>query len=255
MRVVPRIDGGIDLVPGPVVLDRESQLIGPTAIGIIVDDQGHVAVPYFVEKEDVGDKPIRVFLEGGQFARAKFIGSDQKSNLTVLKLEKPSGKPLRMDGIRPNDGSLVLAIGSSGESAQWAIWTGGMNDSNMIVGVDGAIAGFTRYGQFLSARSAMPIVKQLITHGSVRRAVLGVVIAQTEGPNGRVAVQIARVYTNSAAEKAGLRQGDFVVSVGGVEVIDIVSFGAAIADSNGPTSINIIREGKGMQITADLKPQ
>jgi S1-C subfamily serine protease len=260
LRVVQRPDGGIDLLAGPVD-DKEmpQQQSGPRSLGLIVDDDGHVVVPYFVEKEAVGDQPLKVYLGGGRSVMATFVGSDQKTNLTVLKLQSdhPIGKPLRLDGKRPPEGSLVMVLLTNAESAEILIWTGGLRDSGVVIQPDGTIAGFSRGGQFLSGLQCRPLIEQIINTGTVKRAVLGVQLLQDDpqGPSGRPVVRILRVVPNSVAERAGLHAGDVVTSFAGAPVNDVPTFAAAIAQQNGPTELVVVRDGQPMKVVVELKQQ
>src|SRR6266550_1913593 len=105
----------------PAPEDREAPAQGPRSLGVMLDSDGHVLVPYFVEKEVVGDQALKVFLSPGHVATARFVGSDQKTNLTLLKLDKPGGKPIAMLGRRPPLGAMVMVLLTSGEAGQLLI--------------------------------------------------------------------------------------------------------------------------------------
>jgi hypothetical protein len=257
LRVVQRPDGGIDLVAGAPGDDKESPQSGPRSLGVILNDEGFVLVPFFIEREDAGDHPMKVYLSPGKTSAATFVGSDQKTNLTLLKLREPAGKPISMLGHRPPAGSMVMVLLTNGEAGQLLIWTGALQDSGAVFGADGSLAGFSRGGQFLSGEQTRPIVDQLMKYGVVRRATLGVTVRMAEGPTGQPALRIDEVRPNTAAAAAGLKAGDMVLTLAGRPVSDPPSFAAAIAASDGPTELEFLREGEPspQKVTVELRPQ
>lgn len=110
-------------------------------------------------------------------------------------------------------------------------------------------------GQFLSGNATKPVADQLIQYGKVRRAALGVLISQAETPDGHPAVHIEQVIEHSAAAEAGLRSGDFILSLAGTPVGNVPSFAAAIAQGDGPTDLQVVRDGQTATVTVNLKPQ
>jgi S1-C subfamily serine protease len=259
LRVVQRPDGGIDLVPAPQADDREIQqrAQGPRSLGVIYNDEGYVLVPYFIEREVAQDRAMKVYFSPGHTGAATFVGSDQKTNLTLLKLEKTDGKPIAQLAKQPPNGSMVMVLLTNGEAGQLLIWTGGLQDSGAVFGADGSLAGFSRAGQFLSGEQTRPIVDQLIKYGVVKRAVLGVTVRQIEGPTGQPAMLVSNVVANTPAARAGLQPGDVLVSLAGKSVTDVPTFAAAIAASDGPTEIEYLRgdQSAPIKVIIELRPQ
>lgn len=256
--VVQRPDGTIELVePGSVPDDGViAAITAPRVLAIIYDDQGHIVVPRFVEKEAVDEQhPLTVFGLAGGAAVARFVGSDRQTNLTVLKLEKPLGKTATFTGSRPTDGSLVMMLAHGGDAGRLLVWTRAQQEQGVVVGVDGTIDGFARYGQFLDARICKPVIDQLIANGKVSRASLGVLVTEGEAPDGRPSMHVDQVKPGSAAEAAGIREGDYIVSLAGSPVDDLPSFAAAISAQNGTTQIQILRGNEMMQVQVELRPK
>jgi S1-C subfamily serine protease len=255
LRVIQRPDGGIDLIAVPPTSDLEQPISGAVSLGMVLDDLGHVLVPAYIEKESVGADGLEVYLGGVRTTRAKLIGSDQKTNLSVVQLETPSGKPVKMLGRKPSEGALVMVLLTNGESGELLIWTGGLRDSGAVITSDGSLAGFSRAGVFLDSEQIKPIVQQLIKFGSVKRAVLGVWVRLTEGAGQQPVVRVEKLFADSAASRAGIRVGDVIVAIAGRAVHDIPSFAAAIAAGNGATELEVLRDGETVKLTVDLQPR
>jgi S1-C subfamily serine protease len=130
---------------------------------------------------------------------------------------------------------------------------------------DGEMAGVARFGQFLTGSSCRLIADQIIRHGSVKRATLGVIISeipvgdsirqQIPGLGMRAAMRIDQVIAGSAAEKAALKPGDLVVALAGEAVSDIPSFAAAIAAKTGRTELQVFRDGQLLHVSVELQPK
>ncbi|HTL30315.1 MAG TPA: PDZ domain-containing protein [Tepidisphaeraceae bacterium] len=253
-HLIPRSDGGYDLAT-TATTQREQSMMGPRSVGLVLDDGEHVVVPYYIEKDAIGDATLNLAMGDGTMATATFVGSDRPTNLTVLKLSKPSGKAIHLTGHKPAEGALVMLLAASGDSSRLVVWTGGQQENGVVVTLDGDVAGFTRYGQFLAAHHCRPVVEQIIRTGSVRRAVLGVLVTQTDAMGPHESIRVDDVARQSPAEGAGIRRGDIIRAVSGEPIVDLPTFAAAIAVSRGATKLQIDRDGKTFEVTVDLQPK
>ena len=235
----------------------------PNYIGLLIDDAGHILVPWYVEREAVGADPVKVSGADGVLKDAKFVGSDRQTNLTLLQVEGPAGHPVRLEAERPDAGSLVLCLSSLDGSGRLALWTDGSQENSIVLTTDARVAGIARHGQFLAGNACKLIARQLIEHGSVKRATLGVLITEIRGgdvhaPAGMTiqsAMRIDQVIAGSAADSAGLKVGDLVLSIAREPVADLPSFAAAIAARSGPTELAILRDQQLIRVTVDLQQQ
>jgi hypothetical protein len=259
LAVSARPDGGVELVPfsSAAAPNYDAQLpsVGLKVIALQLDDGGHVLVPLYIEPTAIQGTPLKVTTGLGKMTTATFVGSDRQTNITILKLENPIGKPVRLTGGRPDDGSLVMVLAPAGDSGRLSVWTGGQQERGIVVTMDGAVAGFARYGQFLGGAFARPVVDQLIEHGCVRRATLGVLVEETETPDGRRGMRVERVSPDSPAEKVGLVRDDYILSMGGTPVNDLPSFAAAIASRDGETELQVLRGERVFAVTVVLHPK
>jgi hypothetical protein len=265
--------------PRAVAADRQDPVLGgvlhaapttrpdfaPNNIGLLLDGDGHILVPLYVEREAVGAEPVKLSGPDGSIRTAKFIGSDRQTNLTLLQVEKPVGRPVRLGSARPEAGALVMCLSPTDGSGHLGVWSDGTRENGVVLNTDGQIAGIARYGQFLAGSACQLIARQLIDFGSVKRATLGVLITeirrdataagQQPASGARSAMRIDQVIAHSAADKAGLRPGDVVLAIGSDAVRDLPSFAAAIAARNGPTELQILRDQTVITVTVDLQEQ
>jgi S1-C subfamily serine protease len=270
----------MEMPPGPRGAEGAGSF-SPNNVGLLLDDQGHVLVPLYVEREAIADQPIRLAGPGGELTTAKFVGSDQQTNLTVLKLDQPKshrqaeGKPVRLSRRKIEDGALVLYVATGDGSGRLGLWNGGTAGANqapiprdfgIVVGIEGEVLGISRHGQFLGGSACHLIADQIIRHGSVKRATLGVIITQLGDDDvvrrqqpaalgDRPAVRVDQVINGSPADKAGLRPGDLLLALAGDPdaVKDIPTIAASIAARSGKTPLRVLRGDKVLDVTVDLE--
>lgn len=233
----------------------------PNNIGLLLDGEGHMLVPICVEKESFGDEGVRVMVGAGQMATAKFVGNDRQMNITLLKLDKPVGTPVKLAEGRPVEGSLTMFLSPNSGVGRLMVWTNELKDWGVVVSVDGGVFGFARHGQFLSAAGCKPALAQLIKAGKVMRPVIGVAVkwvqpddsARENGPLGsRPAVRVMEVAANSAGEKAGIVPGDLILEVNDQAVGDPSSFAAALSAAEASASAKVLRGGMEMTVSIQM---
>lgn len=242
----------------------------PNNVGLVLPG-GYVLVPLYVERETAAaaaDPSVRVAGQDGRVLAAKFVGSDRQTNLTVVKLadgDGSLGEPVRLGKDKPEDGALVMMIAPNDGSGRLGLWTGGGQEFGVVFTTDGAMAGVARYGQFLTGSACKLIADQIIRHGSVKRATLGVIISEIREDDplrqqvpvlgARTAMRVDQVMAGSSAEKAGLKPGDLLLALAGEAVSDIPSLAAAIAARSGKTELTVLRGEQVIQIVVDLQPK
>lgn len=261
--------GGAVLLYNPVTAEGSIQgipfrILSPNVLGLVVDDQGHVLLPVYEAKENVGSSTFPALLSDGTLTQARFIGSDYQSRSTLVQVGRPGLVPLPLGSGPPAEGSLVMALALDPSLTRLAVWTRWSGNLGLVIQTDGTVAGFSDRGRFVCASAYMPVVRQLIAHGFVERARLGVRIQDVMSDDAErdaypalgdtPAVRVGTVIPNSAAEKGGVQVGDLILSMAGRSVGDKTSFAGAIAERRGPTELKIFRQGNLMSITVDLQP-
>ena len=116
-------------------------------------------------------------------------------------------------------------------------------------------------GFAIPANMARHVTDQLRNGGKVRRSQLGVTIqpvtsdmAASLGLKEVGGVIISSVADGSAAERAGLKQGDVIVSFNGESVKDLNSLRNRVADTppGSSASVTIVRDGSKRDVTVKL---
>jgi Do/DeqQ family serine protease len=134
-----------------------------------------------------------------------------------------------------------------------------------LVGINSAIisrgGGNIGIGFAIPANMARNVMDQLIAFGEVRRGLLGVSIndvtpdiAATYGLDGTLGALIMAVSPDSAAEEAGLRINDVIVSVDGQRVRDAGSLRNAIGlmRPGDRVRVGVVRDGRERTVNATL---
>ncbi|QOV88835.1 S1C family serine protease [Humisphaera borealis] len=257
------------------------QPFAANSLGLLLNDH-HVLVPVYVEREAVGEQPIKLACGDGEPIYARFVGSDQQTQLTVLQLNAPAhakskaeaknganaadafaclGKPVILSDKPLPEGSVVLMLSPIDGAARLAVWSSGARDLGVVLTIDGQVAGIARHGQFLSGGACKLIADQIVRHGAVRRATLGVIISQVDANDparqnadlgDRPAVRIDQVMKDSVAERGGLVKGDLILTLAGDPVHNIPTLAAAIAARQGLTELKVLRDGKVISMRVDL---
>lgn len=233
-------------------------------VGLVLNDRGDVLLPVYLENEELAG-PLRINPADQQSTIAKLIASDEKAALTIIRMERPAGMPVRFANHRPADGALVLMISATRSAARLEVWAGGADDSAILFNRDGEVAGIVREGRELYGNSLIPLVDQLVKTGRIRRAVLGAKIHEVSlnDPHRlkhpllgtRPAAMVDEMIAGSPGQAAGLKVGDVILSLAGEPFQDMQSFAAALGALRGPTELRILRDENEVTLTVDLQPR
>jgi len=140
-----------------------------------------------------------------------------------------------------------------------------VNTSGELIGINSQImspsGGNIGIGFAVPSNMAKNVMDQLVQHGRVQRGLLGVTV---QGVTGDLAAGlglsksegalVSGVTAGGAAEKAGIKRGDVILSYQGRPVVDTNSFRNEIAATKPGTTItlDVLREGKTSAVKATL---
>ncbi|MDY6076239.1 S1C family serine protease [Mobiluncus sp.] len=121
-------------------------------------------------------------------------------------------------------------------------------------------AGSIGLGFAIPINQASMIATQLIDHGEAVHAALGVVVSQevaTVDKVSRLGARVQKINSGSAADKAGLKQGDIITKIDGKPVkgsLSLVGFVRqyAVGDT---VELTVVRDGKEQKIPVTLQAQ
>lgn len=143
-----------------------------------------------------------------------------------------------------------------------------VNLAGQVIGVNSAIksrsGGFQGIAMSISGNMVKSVMQQLLKDGVVKRGYLGIEMAQAMTPEVAArfglkdgGVVVINVVENSPAHKAGLQADDAIVGIGGKAVRENRELQRTVASLqlNQPVQLDVIREGKAMQLTLTIEPQ
>lgn len=256
-----------------VELDDSHQALGS---GIIISADGYVVTNAHVVE---GAKKIVLETTENDVFTAGFVGADQKTDIALLKVEKPLN--LEMAHFGDSDeirvGNQVFAIGNPfglGNSVSLGIISAKerniekgpydnflQTDASINQGNSGGPL-FNRYGKIIGMNTAIfstdgkntgigfatPsnmivwVVEQLKKHGKVVRGWLGIGVQKilSGDESGETVLAVSAMTENSPAAKAGMKVGDLIEAFGEVPLVNPRLFSAEVAKLSPGTEVPVM---------------
>ena len=267
--------------------------------GVIIRDDGYIVTNnHVIEKAN----KIEVTLNNNQTYQATLVGTDPATDIALLKIDAEGLPVIPFgDSDKLRLGEWVIAIGSpydlrstitagivSAKGRSMPNYTGeykiesfiqtdaAVNPGNSggalvdkagnLVGINTAI--YSQTGSYTGYSFAVPvnIVKKiaydLMDFGSVKRAVLGIVmqpiddkIADDLKLSSRNGVYIYEVSKNGAADKAGIKAGDVLVAIDSVMITTPSSVQETVSrfSPGDVAELTVIRDGKKKEFKVTFK--
>jgi len=257
---------------------RTSQSLGS---GAIIDPKGIIVTNDHVVS---GASKITAMTKSGLELECDVVGSDADNDLAVLRVRKPSGALPSLKVGSSSDlmiGETIVAIGNPfglsntvtagvvsargrsvrGENNQtytdFIQTDASINPGNSggpLVNLDGEMVGVATaiiggaqgIGFAIPADRARRIVDDLLRYGEVRAVWIGVrgrtlVSGEENRPRG---FKVKAVYPNSPASRAGIRDGDQIVSVDGNPIESQEAFETALSTRGPGLPMKLVVKGR-----------
>jgi serine protease Do len=264
--------------------------------GVVMTQDGYIVTNNHVVD---GATDVTVTLADKREFKAKVIGTDPKSDIAVIKIDATNLSPITIaDSSKVQVGDYALAVGDPfgvGQTVTMGIVSatgrshlgieayedfiqtdapinpgnsGGalINDRGELIGINTAIIahgseGNQGIGFAIPANMARNVMQQIVEHGKVTRAYLGIVpqdvtpdIAKQFGEKEARGALVADVSAGSPAQKSGLERGDIILDVNGKPVSDSNELRMTISmmapDSD--AKLKVLRNGSEREIAVKL---
>jgi serine protease Do len=277
-------------------MPRHPQVQPSSGSGFIIDKEGHVLTNNHVVSNA---SDITVTLNDRRSFKAKVVGTDPETDVAVIQINGDNLPVLRLgDSDRLHIGDWAIAIGNPLGMLRGSVTVGivsaqGRSDLNIYGGTpmyqdfiqtDASINFGNSGGPLCNIRGeaigintainpsgqgigfAIPInlakhvADQLMARGSVKRAMLGVYLAEltpeiAEGfglARNEQGVIIRDVQDDSPAAHAGLKRNDVVVEFDGQPVTELQKFRIRVADTPVGRKVPVVVLRDGKRVTLDV---
>ena len=277
---------------------RRQQRVPSSGSGFLIDPSGNIMTNNHVVRD--ADE-INVTLNDRRTFKARVVGADPETDVAVIKIEGKGLPYLPLgDSERLRVGDWAIAIGNPLGELRGSVTVGivsaqGRTNLNIFGGtpeyqdfiqtdasinfgnsggplcnIRGEVIGINTaintsgqgIGFAVPINLAKHVAEQLVAHGTVKRAMLGVLLAEMTpemadgfGLAGQQGVLIQRVMDDTPAARAGLQRNDIIVEYEGQPVADMQKLRLKVADTPAGTKVNLVvlRGGKRMPFAVTLK--
>lgn len=263
-----------------------------SASGVIIDgEKGYIVTNSHAVRDVDG---VEVKLLTGEKLIGTVVGHDDDTDLAVVQIESKSRLPSAAfgDSSKIKVGQVVVAVGNPyglSDTLTSGIISG-LNRENInlsryedfiqtdasinpgnsggpllnvrgeVIGINTAIINYAQnIGFAIPSNIVKSIVAQLIQHGEVKRGWLGVGLESVAKSNSsksdaNAGVLVNSVYEGEPAHRAGIREGDHVLKVGGAPVNSanemIRMIGSVYPGQK--ITLDILRDGRSQSVTVEL---
>ena len=269
---------------------------GGLGSGVVVTADGYILTNnHVVENAD----KVRVDFTDGRTFEARVVGTDQPSDLAVLKVTATNLPVVTLgDSEQARVGDVVLAIGNPlglGQTVTMGIVSakgrstagstdayedfiqtdapinqgnsGGalVNTRGELIGINSQIlspsGGNIGIGFSIPSNMAQDVMRQLIKSGKVQRGMVGVTvqgvtpdIAKSLGLSTVKGAMVTEVRPDTPAERAGVKQGDVILSLDGKAIDSSNSLRNSVARLAPGTNVTLklLREGREQDLKLSL---
>ncbi|UFN49896.1 trypsin-like peptidase domain-containing protein [Roseomonas sp. OT10] len=256
--------------------------------GFVIDSSGLIVTNNHVVG---GASRVVVGLQDGTELTARVVGTDELTDLALLRVESRTSLPAVPWGSSGalRVGQWVLAAGNpfalGGTVTSGIVSARGreigagpfddfiqtdaainpgnsggplFNTAGEVIGINTAIfspsGGSAGIGFATPSDLARPVIEQLRRDGKVERGWLGVAVQDAPEDRGRRGVLVQGVERNSPAARAGLRQGDIVTALNGdrVDTSRALIRSVAGVPPGQTVRLTLLRDGRQQELTVQV---
>lgn len=269
---------------------------GGTGSGVVIAPDGYILTNSHVVH---GSRTLAVEFTDGKRVGADVVGEDPATDLAVIRT-RASGLPHAVlgDSARLRAGQLVIAIGNplgfqstvstgvvsalgrslrslEGRLIENVVQhTAPLNPGNSggplvdsrgrVVGINTAIIAMAQgIGFAIPANTAQWVLSELLTHGRVRRAYLGIAararpldrrLARFHEVDNRFVVEVMSVTEGGPAAEAGALSGDFIAAIDGQPVASVDDLHHVLAGTRlgERTTLTVLRGRRKLELAVRL---
>lgn len=183
------------------------------------------------------------------------VGLDHTVTTGVISSTNRSLAEVNNNRVELIQHDALLYIGSSGGPL--------LNIKGEVIGINAAVRGGTPGISFsVPSDAAIYVTNELIAHGTIARPYMGVVMDDVDPnmtrsltlPSNSVAVRVVRVEPKGPADMAGLKNGDLILKIKGINVVRSSEVRKLTRNDKPGQVIDILiqREGKQLPLQMEL---
>jgi S1-C subfamily serine protease len=257
--------------------------------GFVLSKDGYIVTNNHVVD---GATDITVTLDDGTTEKATVVGADPRADLAVLHIDRTDLTPLALgDSDKTQVGDQVVAIGNALDLGAEPTVTGGLisakgrtitepngtvlvdlfqtdaaispgnsggpllDMTGHVVGINTAVAGEGQnIGFAIAINRASQLIDQLQKGQTPQHALLGVTTQPNTDANGNATpgAVVVTVQAGSAADEAGIKEGDVITNLGSDSVDGPESLAALIAGHQPGDKVTVKFERDGKSQTVDV---
>jgi S1-C subfamily serine protease len=252
--------------------------------GFVLTTDGYIVTNNHVVD---GASDVTVTLDDGTTEKATVVGADSRSDLAVLHIDRTDLTPLALgDSDKTQVGDSVVAIGNALDLGAEPTVTGGLisakgrtitepngavlvdlfqtdaaispgnsggpllDMTGHVVGINTAVAGEGQnIGFAIAINRASELIDQLRNGETPQHALLGV--TTQPNPNGDDGAVVVTIQAGSAADEAGIKEGDIITHLDGDSVDGPQALAALIAGHQPGDKVTVEFERNGQTQTVD----
>lgn len=271
-----------------VILPSVVHIQTPSGVGsgVLYDDQGRIVTAAHV----VGEyEEVQVRWSNGRLSTGRVLGTAADVDIAVIEAEPPGLMPAAFDTGKPRVGQLAIAVGSpwglastvtagivsavdqtncGGTTCSAMVQTdaainpgnsGGalINRAGRVIGINVSIYTISGandgVGFAVPSSAVVEYANAIIAGEPIPTAFLGVTI--DDATTDRAGALVTEVIPGTAAEDAGIRVGDVVISVNGVPVLSRGDLVAQIRtyQPESTVTLGILRSGELVEMDVTLR--